>query len=296
MSNIKKIMATAVLMLAISPLFCFDVLAASTQEIEAEAHIQKSAAYSAERKYAEAIAELNKAEAILPDSYRIYGLRGIALNRMKSYAAALSDFERAIKLNPSDFRAFVGRGDAYWKLGDYDKAIDSYDEAVRINPSTEETFFSRGFFYVASGKNYVKAIEDLKKAIELNTPDMDGAYFNIGRAYYELKDYDNAIKNFTVCLDGNLNSAYAPKNKRRSNLYACRANAYMGKKSYAEAIEDFKKSIELDMSYAANVYTGLAHAYYGQGNFKEALKTIEKAQSLGIPFPDDFVKEIKAKA
>ncbi|WP_456060163.1 tetratricopeptide repeat protein, partial [Brachyspira pilosicoli] len=53
------------------------------------------------------------------------------------------------------------------------------------------------YFYSAlnniNKKEYDKAIEDLLKVIELDEKNLD-AYYNLAAVYYDIKDYDNAIK------------------------------------------------------------------------------------------------------
>ena len=80
-----------------------------------------------------------------------------------------------------------------------------------------EAYNERGNDYSNLGQ-YERAIEDYKKAIELN-PNDDVAYYYRGIAYYFLNQYERALKDFDKALKINPNNTFA-KNNRKNCLIA----------------------------------------------------------------------------
>jgi tetratricopeptide (TPR) repeat protein len=69
------------------------------------------------------------------------GLATIFINRAGSYAAAgqydraIADLDRAIQLNPNSGAAFSLRGTVYYAEGQYEFAIKDLEQAIRLNPN-----------------------------------------------------------------------------------------------------------------------------------------------------------------
>jgi len=67
---------------------------------------------------------------------------------------------------------------------------------------------------------------------------LDG-FVNLGNAYFYLKEYDDAIKNYDQSIRLN------PQN---ADYYVNRGLAYMSKGDNATAVADFEKALSLDPS------------------------------------------------
>jgi PGF-CTERM protein len=76
-----------------------------------------------------------------------------------------------------------------------------------LNQNYTEAYNNRGAAYYDL-KQYERAIEDYSKAIELN-PNYVGAYINRGVTYYDLKQYERAIEDFDKAIELNPNLAEA---------------------------------------------------------------------------------------
>ncbi|WP_198013614.1 tetratricopeptide repeat protein [Crinalium epipsammum] len=91
---------------------------------------------------------------------------------------------------------------------DYLRAIEYYNQAIRLNPNFGNAYLDRGFARIQL-KEYREAIKDFTRAMELELeyPDTNfpEAYYGRGVAYAGIGDYQKAIDNFNQAI--NLDSA-----------------------------------------------------------------------------------------
>ena len=80
-------------------------------------------------------------------------------------------------------------------------------------------------------KWYEKAIEDLVKLVKMDSSKSDKYYNDIGVAYYNMKDYNQAIEYHTKAIE------IKPEEKE---YYINRARDYFELKKYEEAVDDWK--------------------------------------------------------
>ena len=140
---------------------------------------------------------------------------------------------------------------------------------------TYKQYFDRGVSNNNS-KQYIKAIEDFTKAIELN-PYRADTYFNRGLVYQGLEQYalgleqyTNAIEDFTKAIE-----LYPD----RADAYFNRGLVYQGLEQYIKAINDYTKAIRLN-PYDTATYNNRGYSYYNLGQYEEALKNYAKAIKL----------------
>lgn len=101
---------------------------------------------------------------------RILYARGVQFFQQNELAAAVEYFDKAIKVNANrqfTAKSMFWRAESYYRLGIYNASIEAYQK-----------------FLTASG------------AFELDN--YNEAYYNLGYAYYKLKDYPLANKNFRI--------------------------------------------------------------------------------------------------
>lgn len=123
------------------------------------------------------------------------------------------------------------------KLELFQKFLPDLIEAgieVKNNPEDAEAYYNRGIAY-ADLKNYSQAIEDYTQAIKLN-PNYASAYNNRAWTYYLMKNYSNALPDANTAISLNNND---------SDLYDTRAQIYKAMGRNAEAEKDFAKEREL---------------------------------------------------
>jgi SpoVK/Ycf46/Vps4 family AAA+-type ATPase len=140
--------------------------------------------------------------------------------------------------------------------------------SIVLNPHFLEAYFNRALCYY-NKKNYDKAIEDYSHAVETDA-DNPLIYNNRGDAYYRKQDFEKAIADYDKAIS--LNKDYLKAYYNRGLSYACLQD-------YQSAVENFDRVIEIDASFsdAYNV-RGLAYEYLEK--YDEAVADYEKALEL----------------
>jgi tetratricopeptide (TPR) repeat protein len=80
----------------------------------------------------------------------------------------------------------------------YGLSLDYFRRASRVNPDDHEFVYNIGNAYY-NLKNYAPAISQYRKSVEMK-PDYENGWFNMGVAYYTVKNYPEAIKAFEQVL------------------------------------------------------------------------------------------------
>jgi tetratricopeptide (TPR) repeat protein len=102
---------------------------------------------------AQALADLDAAEAACPSCVSPPRLRGFILATAHRFPEAYAALDKAIALDPRDSRTFFFRGVARAYEGRSEAAIADYDEALRLDPADAEAAQARGRAYVRLGKS-----------------------------------------------------------------------------------------------------------------------------------------------
>jgi tetratricopeptide (TPR) repeat protein len=211
----------------------------------------------------------------------------------KDYDDAILNYSITIKLDPAHETAYVNRGLSYFNKQQYDLTVNDANSALDINPESAWAYNVRGRGYMGKGEK-AQAVSDLQKAVQLDgsaknfkdnllkaqaMPDFPkqteaaAKAFDEATAYFNNKDFDNAILKYTetIALDPDDAIAYANRglayyNKQQFDLaikdansalginpnsahaYNTRGRGYMGKNEKALAISDFEKAVKLDGS------------------------------------------------
>ena len=178
-------------------------------------------------KYLDAIRNFNIVLTIEPNNKSTYYNRGLcyfylALNENNNVEYLnksiedfdnvihfLNEFEKNIKnkigiieLNKKYDESYSIRALSYVYLNKYKEALNNFNMAIKYNSESGEYYYNRGLCYynlaLNNNKEYLnKAIEDFYKAIELNEK-CYLVYYYMGICYHELKNYDEAIKNYDL--------------------------------------------------------------------------------------------------
>ena len=115
------------------------------------------------------------------------------------------------------------------------KKIEELDEKIRLNLNNDDFYNSRGDFKYDL-KNYEEAIKDYNKAIELN-PNNPTYYNNRGNSNRYLKNYKEAIKDYNKAIKLNPNNAIT---------YRYRAECKYMLENYKAALIDSNKALKLN--------------------------------------------------
>ncbi|MEN8134133.1 MAG: tetratricopeptide repeat protein [Thermodesulfobacteriota bacterium] len=141
----------------------------------------------------EAIATFRKLVKAAPNSAESYFNLGHGLMRLNVTEAA-EQFKKALQLRPDFVEALHGLGGTCEYLGRLDEARNCYRNAIRIQPS-----FAAAHYQLAKTQKHqsrdddIVAMEKLLYSKKLNPQNRMMLAFGLGKAYEELKLYDQAF-------------------------------------------------------------------------------------------------------
>ena len=132
--------------------------------------------------------------------------------------------------------------------GNTEMAIQYYDETLKLNSNFTEAYINRGIALMGK-ENYIRALSDFIQAEKLQ-PDNYLIYYNRGNLFGKLKKYDEAIKEFSISI--NLNINYAP-------AYYGRGIAECYNNTKELGCTDFQKALNLGFQQADVAYKYFCH-------------------------------------
>jgi tetratricopeptide (TPR) repeat protein len=191
-----------------------------------EAYDYLVATYMQVKNYKAALASLDKIrnkDSRLEEAYqRVAFYRGLELFKNMEIEASIDMFDKSLKYEKYNrsirTRSVYWRGEAYYRLGQYDKAIDDYKEFMGIPGSMLLTEY-----------NLVR--------------------YNLGYAFFNKKDYSNALNHFKTFESGVTNvkpEIMADVKNRIADCYYITTN-YPLAISYYDKVIDYGK---VDADYA----------------------------------------------
>ncbi|MBI3175085.1 MAG: tetratricopeptide repeat protein [Chloroflexi bacterium] len=207
--------------------------------------------------WSECAEDETKAIELEPKNARFYALRGNTYRMAKIYNLAIADFSKGIELDPQRDDCYYGRAHCLyeeWK-GDFERDID---KAIEISPRGEYLFL-RGKINFEHGRvenrylKWQKAEEKFREAIDdfshsLASMDTNLVYWWMGRCYYELNQYEQAIANFS-------NAIFAQSDDGSSYYWrgmCYKAQSQFSLKNKWNARKDFQKAAQLGNGQAQN--------------------------------------------
>ena len=116
--------------------------------------------------------------------------QGVEKVRQGKYEYAWSEFAFMLHYFPNHPKALQQAANLSIQMESPDRAERQFERAIRLYPNEAETHALYGIF-LHNLKKYELAIEEYKKAIALNSHVID-YHYNLGLAYFALKDYQNA--------------------------------------------------------------------------------------------------------
>ena len=215
------------------------------------------------------------------DAYKLYLEGRYFLNKRtgESVTKSIGLFQQALTKDPNYALAYSGLADAYFlrnTFSDYTPA-ESYQkskaaalQAIAIDEDLAEPHASLASALCFFDRNFPEAEREFRRAIELN-PNYATAHHWYAITYLAKMDrFDEAFAEFNQALRLDPFS---------SIINADLGNAYIHAHQYQKAIEQLKKTLEMDPGfYFARMHLGVA--YQMTGAFDEAGKEYEKARQI----------------
>ncbi|WP_298239251.1 tetratricopeptide repeat protein [uncultured Algibacter sp.] len=170
----------------------------SLDPMNEELFIQKANILSKQDNHQQAIEVLKKALELTDDVVDIYSLIGMEYLFLDSFEDAKSNFMRCIEADVQDYSALYNIIYCFDFLNQHNEAIDYLNVFLDKNPYCEVAWHQLGKQYFEL-KNYEKALTAFDFAI-ISDDRFVGAYLERGKVLEKLNKYEEAIENYSITL------------------------------------------------------------------------------------------------
>lgn len=197
-------------------------------------YVHRALIWIAERRYEQAIEDLNYAQKIVPkDPVILMNLAG-ALTQIGQVDRAIETYNQAIVERPDAAKLYYNRAIAYILKNDREKALSDLNQVITLQPKFADAYGNRGVLLRVDGKDE-KALADFDAAITLSPRDVK---FRENRAdvLSTLGRYSEALDEFDAALK------FDPGNPE---LYLGRGRVHLFLQHSSASIEDLKIAVRL---------------------------------------------------
>jgi tetratricopeptide (TPR) repeat protein len=262
------------------------------------AHTNLAETLSQSGRFAEAIAECEKALKIKPDLAAAHNNLGSALQQNtqsgdgargqdRAVDEAIEHFRKALQIKPDFTQARSNLGNTLLQKGQVDEAIAQFQKTLEMEPNYAEGEFSLGKAFLQK-REVNEAIAHYQKALEIN-PDYAKAQYYLGNAFVAEGKYSQSI------------AAYEAAVRIRPDYFEAHRNmgrvlATIGKTN--EALKEFDEALRINGN-SAEVHFTLGSLLRQMGHREEAIAHLAEAlrlkpdyeyakqqlRELGVPVP-----------
>ncbi len=221
-------------------------------------------------RYSDAICEYKM--AIWLDTLNVSAYRALCATyeEQGDYENAIDVYKKLIKIQPYVAEYYSNLGSLLYVKDDMKEAVACYQNAVTLNPNAQWTSIvaqTLGYVYQTSEKNIDAAIASYQTAYLLCPNDID-IYINLGSAFYDKSEYENALMVYRKALELDPGNA-----KIHCNL----GYLYWGCGVIEEAIKSYEMAVKYDTSYDI-AYNNLGVIYLDDlGRVKRATELFSAA-------------------
>src|SRR5438093_1835139 len=192
---------------------------------------------------------------------------GLAHLRENRPDLALEQFKKAVKEDPKNAYAYKGLGLTYAQLRKFPDAIAAFRRALQLNPYYVDVRNDLGTALVLSGKRAEGKAEFLAAFNDPTNPTPEISARNLGQAYFEEKNYPDAVNWFRTSFT---------RNKAYPDPYLGFADAVGAMGRPEEAVGPLEVAVK-EVPGDAALLLALGQAYYRAGRFTEARNRLEEA-------------------
>ncbi|MGH7368420.1 MAG: tetratricopeptide repeat protein [Candidatus Rokuibacteriota bacterium] len=181
--------------------------------------------------------------------------------------AAVEFLSRSIEADPQFVAAQYGLGAVHQSLGNRWKAAAQFRASAQLDPTYAEPYKALGDLYLTAPRRlFDEAIKAYSKAIDLR-PFYAEAHVGLGDALAAKGEVNPAVAAYQRAIEHN------PMNAK---VHVSLGKIYYSEKGlYYEAVNAYKKAIDLDPGYL-DARMGLAEVYEEKGLYNEAIQEYRK--------------------
>jgi len=160
---------------------------------------QRGESDKAIQSFTEAVNRSNEVLKLEPDNWGVLKNRGLAFVQLGNFDQGIDDLNRSILLKQQAGQATEADGRSFINKKVFIRDMAKYSQLLDSQPDSEGAYVGRAMLYI-SVRDYVKAIDDLDKAIGYN-PEYAEAFHQRGKAKEALGHGDEAKSDFQKFLD-----------------------------------------------------------------------------------------------
>lgn len=272
------------------------------------------------KRYAEAIEKYDEAIRLEKENYRYLFARGKCYYEMKDYPLAISSLEQTTEINKEFTPAYSLLALSFLKNGDQANAIYNYDQAFRYenNPERKVQYKMQVVKYYMKTGDTQQAQSHIAEAKAVAPDNLDILYYDaklanqngdhetaknsmlsavsklqdaqpaqsakfyyeLGLAYNNLGDYQNAKKAWEKANFGNYRKLIAAElSKNSPGFYYKKAVSYYSAGNYDESRAEVQKALELQSNFGAG-YLLMGKIDKKQGNYGQAITNYSTALGM----------------
>ena len=276
-------------------------------QIKAQCHHFTGWAYFKNGQYHNAVEAFDSALTIYHDLKKpkqkadcLY-MKGLSLINIPKFKQSIAAFNKAVpKFKQLDntlkqAKSLYYQGYSHFQLDEYEKSIPFFEQAIPLFKQIDEFELQADCFYYWASALYNldrnnSAIEKFNQALELyqkvpnTTLEQAHCLKGLGRCYFQLKDYKNAVQNYEKAI-----VLFRPlKPKPKSQLATClkmTGHSYYNSGKHGEALEPYKEAAKFyneleDKENEAQSWYGAADCYRRLNLLKDAIEYYLNAVEL----------------
>ncbi|AEH00060.1 tetratricopeptide repeat protein [Lacinutrix sp. 5H-3-7-4] len=233
-----------------------------------EIYIQKANILSKEDKHDEAINVLQKALDLADDTSDLHSIIGMEYLFLDRFDLARDSFMRCLEQNPEDYASLYNIIYCFDFLNETEEAISFLTKYLDKNPYCEVAWHQLGRQYFEQ-KDFEKALSAFDFAI-ISDDTFVGAYIEKGKVLEKLKEYNEAIENYTITLSLEDPTSFALL--RIGHCHEKLGNNELAQNYFYQTVHEDPL---LDKGWIA-----ITKFYSKQGNYQKALYYINKAINI----------------
>ena len=205
-------------------------------------------------------------------------LGSLTFQRNLVWKDSVTLWQDTLKKAPGNVRAMIAMGNACLKKPDFDAARDFFSEAVKVSRARKrKQFFFQSLYSLGMTDLFLGDLPQAEKVIGV----MERLSWNpysyrtsILRAFYRhlTDDEDGAIGLYEEAMP-------MARGLDRVIVQTLLGDAYRGKGQPADAIDNYRKALQLDPSFTA-AYYGMGAAYMGMRDINNATTFLQKTLAL----------------
>ena len=164
-----------------------------------EAQFRKGWCLQQVGQHADAVKAFDQAINQQTDYTEAWYLRGVSKSAQGYDKEAILDYNKVLSQYPGNQDALMARAYSRIALDKYAEAIDDCSTLIRQNPDHAEAYNTRGYCLLQQNKNS-DALTDFTKSLDLKNATPYLVYTNRGKAYINLRLYDQALADYRQAL------------------------------------------------------------------------------------------------